>query len=106
MSPHNSDGGLTIDAEQFAEIAHTIFKRASDGKTVWLKAFYEGTQRVYQQHAVLLNGDGLQPVIDAAVPVAQAAANVSTPVVFCPIPATFENGSNAKEVNLAQGLVL
>ena len=56
--------------------------------------------------SVLLNGDGLQLVIDAAVPVAQAAANVTTPVVFCPIPATFKDGSNAREDNLAQGLVL
>ena len=106
MSPHNSGGGLTVDAEQITQIAHAVFKHASDGLTVSIRAFYEGQKAVFQTRSVLLNGDGLQLVVDAAVPVAQAAANVSTPVVFCPIPATFKDGSSAKEANLAEGLVL
>src|SRR4029453_15166613 len=36
----------------------------------------------------------------------QAAANVSPPAVFSPIPATFKDASNATEANLSEGLVL
>ena len=41
MSPHNSGGGLNGNAvEQITQIAHAVFKHASDGLTVSICAIY------------------------------------------------------------------
>src|SRR4051794_39919826 len=97
---------LSVDRDQIAQYANCIFKHASDGQTVAIRSFYEGTSKVFKNPFVRINGRGLNEVVGVAANIAQQAADSPEPVVFSPIPAGFKDSTNAEEGNLSAGLVL
>src|SRR5215217_5824609 len=99
---------LPVDREQIAQFVKTVFRHASAGQTISMRAFFEGAdKRPFEIKTIRIDGQtGLDPVIELAVQVAQRAAEAPEPIVFCPIPATFKDETSARETNLSEGLVL
>jgi hypothetical protein len=97
---------LGPDREQIATFAHAMFKHASTGSWVSLRAFPDDDDtRPFRITPIQLNGD-LGPLIDAAYAEARKAANVKRKVVFCPPVATFTNNEYARQEDLCDGLDL
>jgi hypothetical protein len=100
MKPH-----LEPDREQIAAFV-TLFKHASTGSWVSLRAFPDDDDtKPFRIAPIKLNGD-LDALIDAACADARRAANAKRKVVFCPPVATFTNDKRAREEDLHDGLVL
>jgi hypothetical protein len=92
---------------QIETLVRTLFKHATAGNWASLRAFIEGRTDLPPFRIVPLKLDGnLDVLIDWAYQVAQLAAHVHEKVVFCPPVATFTNSKHAREVDLAEGLVL
>jgi hypothetical protein len=102
---------LAVDRSQIEQFTEVMFRHASEGNFVSLRAFRDDVNEVFATQAVKLNGKGLAPVVDAAVALATRAANAPHPVVFCPPIATFQplggrEEWRASEQDLAEGLAL
>lgn len=99
---------MKADRDHIERFARALFAYASEGSVVSLRAFHDRdrSQPPLAIRPVTINGAGLTPVIDEAERIANAAANHRDPVVFCPPVATFKDGANATEGNLAEGLAL
>src|SRR3954453_21176337 len=98
---------LVVDREQIALFVKTIFRHASVGQIIWMRAFYEGAnKRPFESTFARANSKDLEPVIDMAERVAQKATDAPEPLVFCLLPAAFKDSANAKEENLSEGFVL
>src|SRR3954451_15805113 len=99
---------VTIDAEQIARYVNALFAHASEGGFVSLRAFFDDdlakklNEGPFKLRTVRLNGGGVQPVVNAAIKMAEEAASSSRPVVVCPPLATFKGGK-ASEKNLLEG---
>ena len=105
---HKSNGQLLPDREQLAAFIKTLFKHATSGNWVSLRAFPDkgsGNNKAFEIKAVKLNGD-LDTLIDKAYSCAERAAKSGDKIVFCPPVATFTNKDHAREEDLAEGLVL
>ena len=75
---------LLVDHEEIARFVPAIFRHASDGQRIAIRSYYEDREKTHRTESVVVNGAGLEPVIRKAVQVAQAAADASEPIVFCP----------------------
>jgi hypothetical protein len=98
------DDELVPDAEQIARFVRRVFKYATAGGVVSLRAYTEGDETVFANQPVALNGD-LGPLIKTALAIATKAARAPKPIVFCPPLCTF-TGAKASEDALCEGLVL
>jgi hypothetical protein len=97
---NNHCKGLICDPNQIAKFYNALFRYADPNTYVSLRAF--AGFRPWGRWCSLAAGD--PRVLDAAVALADAAANASEPVVFCPPIATFHNTRRAREIDLANGL--
>ena len=100
---------LVVDRAAIESFVHAVFKYADENTFVTLRAFRDdrdGTWRAGDWPVVKLNGDGLSPLIDAAVTFAQQCANAPQPVVFCPPIVTLNSAVKAAEEDIANGVVL
>ncbi|HEY4597701.1 MAG TPA: hypothetical protein VIJ02_14980, partial [Thermoanaerobaculia bacterium] len=97
---------LLVDPDQIRAFAAAILRYASSGAIISLRTFDEGTDKTLSIRPVRINGDGLTPVIDAAIQQAQFAADHSRQAVFCPPLAGFASETNAREIDLIEGYVL
>ena len=98
---------VDIDPDQIAAFVTTVFRYASPGGTVSLRAFHEGNSNAapWMIEPVVL-GDSLDPLISAAVSAAHHAAMASKKIVFCPPLCTFNNPMHAREVDLVEAYTL
>src|SRR5215207_3292438 len=98
---------LPVDREQIAQFVKTVFRHASVGQVIWMRAFYEGAnKRPFESTFDRANSKDLEAIIDMAERVAQRAADAPEPIVFCLLPAAFKDSANAKEENVSEGLVV
>jgi len=88
---------LDIDPDQIATYVRTVFRSASPGGTVSLRAFDEedANAPAWMVQPIVL-GDSLDPLISAAVSAAHHAAMVKKKIVFCPPTCAFSNPTNAR----------
>ena len=103
-----SNGQLLPDREQMATFIKTLFKHATSGTWVSLRAFPDkgsGHSKAFEIVPVKLNGN-LDYLVDKAYSCAERAAKSGDKIVFCPPVATFTNKDHAREEDLAEGLVL
>jgi hypothetical protein len=108
LKPNDGDQPLPEpDRSQIETFVLTLFKHATPGNWVSLRAFFEGRADLPPCNItpVRLNGD-LNVLTDQAFQDAKLAASYCKKVVFCPPIATFITPKNAKEISLAEGLVL
>jgi hypothetical protein len=100
-------GLLEPDAAQLRNFISAVFKYATPGTFVSLRAFEEGRQdRPPFRIDPVAVGQTLEPLIERAVKIACVSAQVSSRIVFAPPVATFNSPRSAKESDLADGLVL
>ena len=73
---------LVVDREQIAQFVAAIYRHVSPDRTIWMRAFGEGPNKDFLEvRLVKTKGKDLQPVIDAAVQLAQEAADAPGPHV-------------------------
>ena len=97
-----------VDPEQINDFVLTLFKHATPGGNVSLRAFYEGAngEPPFKIETVkLAEKGGLARVVTQAVKMAVRAAGAERPVVVAPPIATF-NGGKADARSLREGLAL
>src|SRR4051812_13889825 len=98
---------LLVDAEQIREFAQGMFAYASDDAVISLRVFADaGGNHPLNIQFVRLNGEGLEPLIEAAVAQAQLAADHSEKAVFCSPVCGFSSETSAKEDDLLEGYAL
>ena len=99
---------VKTDPEQIRTFTDALFRYASEGTFVSLRAFddREKGKPPFALEAVQINGNGLVPVIDNAAKMADRCANAAQSIVFCPPVVTFKTGDNAKAENVAEGVAL
>jgi P4 family phage/plasmid primase-like protien len=97
----------TPNRDQIEMLVLALFKHATPGNWVSLRSFFEGRANLppFRITPHKLNGD-LNVLIDLAFREAELAAHAREKIVFCPPTATFTNNKHAREVDLAEGLVL
>jgi hypothetical protein len=98
---------LVPDRRQLKGFAGALFKHATPGTWVSLRSLPDkGSEkhRPFKITPVKLNGN-FDALIDKAFRDAERAANAGR-IVFAPPVATFSNSRHAREVDLAEGLVL
>jgi hypothetical protein len=95
------------DREQLQRFVKALFKHATPGNWVSLRAFIEDRSDLppFKISGVKLNGN-LDVVVDKACRDATFAANDRDRIVFSPPLATFTNSKHAREEDLAEGLAL
>jgi Primase C terminal 2 (PriCT-2) len=91
--------------EELETFVLALFKYATPGNWVSLRAFLDDRDEVFKITPVKLNGD-LDALIDRAYRDAQVAAKARDKIVFAPPIATFTNGRHARQEDLAEGLAL
>lgn len=98
---------LVINENDIRAFAHGVFRYASDGQFISIRIFDDGggTKPLAIQ-AIRINGEGLEPVIQAAVTQAQFAADHSKRAVFCPPLAAFRTATAATEAGVSEAYVL
>jgi hypothetical protein len=97
---------LEPDREQLRIFVEAIFHHSGDKGFASLRAFIEGTSdEKFRITPTGLSG-GLDHLIEAAEDDARRAAQNPRPVVFCPPLAVFSNNRQAREVDVALGLVI
>ena len=100
LEPDRSDLGRFVDA---------LFRYADKGGFAQLRAFrddIDGPWNSAEWPVVKFNGDGLEPLVDAAFAFAGRCAAASDRVVFAPPVATFKTSGTAAEKDIFNGLVL
>jgi hypothetical protein len=95
------------DRSQLEAFVPAMFKHATPGKYVSLRAFYQdrANSKPFKIRSHKLNGN-LDALIDQAYRVAEFAAFADDKVVFCPPIATFNHDWRARQEDLAEGLAL
>ena len=94
------------DRDQIEKFVRALFKYATSGNWVALRAFRDGGGGPpLHIPAVKLNGK-FEQLIDAAYRGAKQAASNREKIVFCPPIAAFTNDKHAREQDLAEGLAL
>ena len=97
---------LEPDREQIETFVRALFKHATPGAWVSLRAFPDDDDtKSFRISPIQLHGD-LDALIDAACADAREVANVKRKVVFCPPVATFTNSKKARQEDLCDGLDL
>lgn len=99
----------SVNEDHIRAFGAGIFRYASDGAIISLRIFPDSdkkTDKALSIQAVPINGDGLQPLLDAAVSQARFAATHSKRAVFCPPLAGFADRRKADEASLTEGYVL
>jgi putative DNA primase/helicase len=100
------DGPAWPNYSQINAFVRVVFKHATVGKFISLRAFVDdSSNRRFAITPHKLNGN-LDTLVDQAYRLAELAACASDKVVFCPPVATFTSSKQAKEADLAEGLVL
>jgi hypothetical protein len=99
--------GRKPDRDEMQRFVRALFKHAAPGNWVSLRSFIEDRDDVppFKITTVKLNGN-LDILIDKACRDAAKAADASDKIVFAPPIATFTNSEHAREIDLAEGLVL
>lgn len=100
---------LAADRGEITRFVDALFRHADQGSWVHLRAFCDDRSEAWRPDkwsSVQLNGDGLRSVIDAAVKLAEAAANASDRVVFCPPVCTTRDSGKVAEKDIANGVTL
>jgi len=99
---------LEPSREQLAAFVRSMFKHATPGAAVSLRAFLEnsppGTKAYFIVRAKVT--DNLDDLIEAAIAAARRAARAPDKVVFAPPIATFNHRWRAREEDLAEGPAL
>ena len=101
----------TVDPAQIGRFVHALFRHASEGGFVSLRAFYDDElakrrgERPFKIRTVRLNGNGLEPVIISAVKLARDAAEAGRPVVVAPPIATFASSKATEQKKQASAAV-
>ncbi|EFH10530.1 AAA family ATPase [Teichococcus cervicalis] len=96
----------SVNYSEIARFVDALFRYATPGGCVSLRAFREGANGVFDVSAHRIGVDKLGELAGAAVSLATRAANAPFPVVFCPPVATFTNSEKADEASLLNGLAL
>jgi hypothetical protein len=97
---------LPVDREQIAQFVKTVFRHASAGQTIWMRAFYEGAnKRPFEIKTIRIDGQtGLDPVIELAVQVTRFCCKVRflkvEPQSWIRIPRTY-GCPQARKTNFA-----
>lgn len=97
-----------IDPAQIAHFVDALFRYASEGGFVSLRAFDDRSKGKppFAIDAVEIKAAGLGDVITRAQALADRSATASQSIVFCPPVATFNNPKQARQEDLAEGLAL
>jgi hypothetical protein len=96
---------LEPDRDQLRKFVSAIFRHATCGGWIAVRAFYEDNNRVFRFSPTDLIG-GLGYLADVAEDDARRAAQNPSPVVFCPPLAVFANKNHAGEDDVVAGLAL
>lgn len=97
---------LTADREELARFIDIGFRYADEGGFVLMRSFEHETDRPILFRTVKLNGSGLGVLAAAAAAQATATALHQRPAVFAPPLCTFNNDKQAREQDVANGLLL
>lgn len=92
---------LVADAEQIGAFADALFRYASKGQRISLRAFYDDKNDSFAIKPMWL-GDGLDDIVRMATQMATQAAQADRPVVFCPPIAGFIPGPGRKDSHAAE----
>jgi DNA polymerase len=103
----NGDASPGVDREQIETFVLALFKHATAGHWISLRAFHEDRADLppFKITPYKLNGD-FSILINQAYHDAELAAHEPKKIVFCPPIATFTTHAHAREVDLAEGLTL
>jgi putative DNA primase/helicase len=94
------------DRSQIETFVQALFKHATPGNWVSLRIFHDDREAPpVRIKSVKFNGNR-NTLINQAFGDAELAASGTSRLVFCPPIATFTNNKRAKEIDLAEGLVL
>ena len=96
---------LEPDRDQIEIFADAMFRYASEGNFLSLRAFHEDRSEAFFIVPVKLNGD-FGVICNIATECAGRAANAAGKIVFAPPIASFRDGRSAREINIAEGLAL
>jgi hypothetical protein len=96
---------LEPDRNQIRKFVSAIFRHATCGGWIAVRAFREGNNKVFRFSPTDLIG-GLGYLADVAEDDARRAAQFPEPVVFCPPLAVFANKNHAGEDDVVAGLAL
>ena len=96
---------LNPDRKQIDDFINAIFRHAGLYGFASVRSFYEGETKPFRISPVPM-ARGLSFLCEVVEDDAYCAANSPTPVVFCPVLATFTNGERARQVDLLKGLAL
>ena len=96
---------LNPDRKQIDDFINAIFRHAGLDGFASVRSFYEGETKPFRISPVPM-ARGLSFLCEVVEDDAYCAANSATPVVFCPVLATFTNGERARQVDLLKGLAL
>ena len=96
---------LNPDRKQIDDFINAIFRHAGPDGFASVRSFYEGKTKPFRISPVPM-ARGLSFLCEVVEDDAYCAANSPTPVVFCPVLATFTNGERARQVDLLKGLAL
>jgi hypothetical protein len=98
---------LAADADQIGRFVRALFRYASPGTFVSLRAFTHAENKpAGWPFPCVVVGESLNGVIAAATRQATRIANWYTPAVFCPPVCTMASKQQAREVDMAEGLAL
>ena len=95
------DAPLQADGEQIASFAAALFRYASKGQRISLRAFYDDGNESQAIRSMWL-GDGLDAVVSMATQMATTAAQSARPAVFCPPIAGFTPASGRSDWKAAE----
>lgn len=98
---------LLVDAAQIRTFSAAIFAYASPDAIVSLRVFVDGADaKPLNIIPVVLNGGGLNDLVENAVSAAQFAADHGKRAVFCPPVCGFSDRANATEASLSEGYAI
>jgi hypothetical protein len=97
---------VEVDPTQIARFVRLLFRHATPGTFVALRAFAESDHRARPLEAVAEVREGLEEVEERAARIARQVSLAAKAMVFAPPPATFSNRAHAREQDLANGLAI
>ena len=99
---------LQPDRGQITSFVDALFRHADENTFVSLRAFHNSDRSKPPTliRAIKINGEGLAPVIDAAVIATDHAANKLHPSTFAPPICTFRSSDRARAIDVANGLTI
>lgn len=96
---------IEVNRSDMALFFEALFRYCDDGSYVALRAFDSGN-KVWGEWPAPQIANGRGDVINAAIELAEAAANSGENIVFCPPVATFKTAKTAAEKNIFNGPAL